>query len=127
MAFLNEDLLRRNGVTQITAQTENTCLDTLGGSYVGFGAGPTKYSVSLELDEAGLVKFSDALAAQENLDDITEFKRELAIMHGVNACEGTTVKEKIDNYLEKTEPRKNNDCVKMTNPYYVIKYKLKHR
>lgn len=126
MAFLNEDLLRKNGVTQITAQTDNVYLDT-DDSCVSFGVGPTKYSVSLELDEAGLAKFSDALSAQENLDDITEFKRELATMHGVNACEGTTVKEKIDNYLEKTEPRKNNDCVKMTNPYYVIKYKLKHR
>ena len=127
MAFLNEDLLRRNGVTQITAQTENACLDTLGGSYVGFGAGPTKYSVSLELDEAGLVKFSDALAAQENLDEMTEFKRELATMHGVNACEGATIQEKSDNYLEMTEPRKKCKNTKTTNPHQVIRYKIKHR
>lgn len=124
MAFLNEDLLRRNGVTQITAQTDDTFLDTLEGSYVGMGFGPTKYSVSLELDEAGLVRFGDALAAQENLDDMTEFKRELATMHGVNACEGATIQEKIDNYIEKTGPRKNT---KTTNPHQVIRYKLKYR
>lgn len=126
MAFLNEDLLRRNGVTQITAQTENTCLDTLGGSF-GVGCGPTKYSVSLELDEAGLVKFGDALAAQESLDEMTEFKRELATMHGVNACEGATIQEKIDNYLEMTEPRKKCKNTKTTNPHYIARYKLKYR
>lgn len=126
MAFLNEDLLRRNGVTQITAQTDNTLIDTLGGSF-GVGYGPTKYSVSLELDEAGLVKFGDALAAQESLDEMTEFKRELATMHGVNACEGDTIQEKIDNYIEKTKPYKKGKNTKTTNPHQVIRYKLKYR
>ena len=127
MAFLNEDLLKRHGVTQITAQTDNTYVDTLGGSFVGLGFGPTKYNVSLELDEAGLARFSDALTAQENLDEMTEFKRELATMHGVNACEGVTIQEKIDNYLEMTEPRKKCKNTKTTNPLYITRYKLKHR
>ena len=127
MAFLNEDLLKRHGVTQITAQTDNTPDYTLGGSYVGLGFGPTKYNVSLELDEAGLARFSDALATQENLDDMTEFKRELATMHGVTASEGATIQEKIDNYLEKTESRKKCKNTKTTNPHYITRYKLKYR
>ena len=126
MAFLNEDLLRRNGVTQITCEQDTACVESLGCGYMTVPK-PPKYSVSLELDEAGLVKFGDALAAQESLDEMTEFKRELATMHGVNACEGATIQEKIDNYLEMTEPRKKCKNTKTTNPHYIARYKLKYR
>ena len=115
MEFIDENFLKKNGLTKITCEFGEEQVKP----------NNPKYNVSLELDEDQLFNFSEALSAQEELDEAMECKRELATMHGVTLCEGDTFLKKVDNYIEKKEKRKSAKMT--TNPYPFIKYKIKHR
>lgn len=113
MPYFDEELFRKNGASQITA-----CNDQYSG---------VKYEVSFELDNNGLNNLQTALRGLEAKDDMTQLKTELVTMHGVNNSPGNTIEEKIDNYLGRWPGKSEKPEANTTNPYYLARYRFKHR
>lgn len=116
MSYFDTELFKRNGASQITASSDQ---------YSGI-----KYEVSFELDAPGLDNLQTALRGLEAKDDVMQLKTELATMHGVNNSPGSTIEEKIDNYLDKKGKKIDkvaNKEASTTNPYYLGRYQFKHR
>jgi hypothetical protein len=63
MEFIDENFLKKNGLTKITCEFGEEQVKP----------NNPKYNVSLELDENQLFNFSEALSAQEKLDEITDY------------------------------------------------------
>ena len=113
MPYFDTELFKKNGASQISA-----CNDQYSG---------IKYEVSFELDNNGLNNLQTALRGLEAKDDMTQLKTELATMHGVNNSPGNTIEEKIDNYLDKKPGKVAKPETNTTNPYYLARYRFKHR
>lgn len=117
---LNEGLLRKIGVTEISYENNanNVCYDDC--SYV---MNEPTFKLSLELDKNKLEDFQKAIEKLDRKTDEMELKNELLTMHKVNACPGLNVSEKLDNYLgaEVGKPKI------MEERNVIQRYKIKYR
>lgn len=120
MHFLDEELLRKAGVTEITYENNQDCVCYDDCAYV---ANEPTFKLSLELDKNKLENFQKIIEKLDEKTDEMELKNELLIMHEVNAYPGLNVSEKFDNYMEaKTgEPK----IVEERN--IIQRYKIKHK
>lgn len=121
---LNEELLRKAGVTEITYENNQDCAGLCydNCAYVAVANEPT-FRLSLELDKNKLEDFQKAIEKLGSKTDEMELKNELLIMHEVNACPGSNFTEKFDNYMEaKTGEPKIIEGINI-----IQRYKIKHK
>ncbi len=126
---LNEELLRKFGVTEISSENNANI-----GCYDDYGYVTTEpmFKLSLELDRDRLDAFQNTLAElNKNSNfktDEMELKNELLTMHEVNDCLGLNVSEKIDNYLHKDlDELISVDEQSTCEREIITRYKIKHR
>lgn len=121
---LNEELLRKIGVTEISYENNANigCYDSC--EYV---TNEPMFKLSLELNKDRLDAFQNTVAElSKNSNfktDELELKNELLTMHEVNDCLGLNVSEKIDNYLE----TKVGSQKIMEERNVIQRYKIKHK
>lgn len=108
MPTFDSELFIRNGATQISANCEY---------------GTPRYEVSFDLDSNGLHNLQNALNGLVHKDEMTEIKSEIIKMHDVYNAPGTTLHDKIDNYLgaEAGKPKI------MEERDVIQRYKIKYR
>ena len=116
---LNEELLRKVGVTDITYENNPNYIPYDGRCMTN---APT-IKLSLELDNRKLEDFQKAIKKLDEKTDEMELKDELLTMHNVNECPGSNIREKIDNYLE----AKVGKPKIMEEGNVIQNYKIKHR
>ena len=126
---LNEELLRKIGVTEISYENNANI-----GYYDDCGCVTNEpmFKLSLELDRDRLDAFQSTLAElNKNSNfktDEMELKNELLTMHKVNECPGLNISEKIDNYLSKDLDEFVSVGEQSTCECEIItRYKIKHR
>lgn len=114
--IIDEELLRKNGVTEITTPDWSDIYSEKMGYYCY--PIPDTFKLSFELDSDGVGKLQDALKCLDKTPDI-ETKSELLTMHQVEEAEGHNIFEKIVNYISGKNEKITDTFVKM--------YKIKHR
>ena len=128
---LNEELLKKVGVTEITYENDPNYVRYDGRTCI---TNEPTFKLSLELDNRKLEDFQKAIEKLDKKTDEMELKNELLTMHNVNACPGLNISERIDNYLNNDDYicENNNDDYICENPWSVNrieneKYHIKHR
>lgn len=126
---LNEELLRKVGVTEISYENNANIRYYDGCGYV---TNEPTFKLSLELDRDHLNAFQNTVAElSKNSNfktDEMELKNELLTMHKVNKCPGLNINEKIDNYLSKDLDGLVSVGEQSTCECEIItRYKIKHR
>ena len=118
------ETLKDYGVQSITVEHPCNNLAITGDEFgaLRIDSGP-KYNIELSVDNIGLKRLQDAIAKEPRKPE-DELKHELNVMHNVNACEGTSMNEKIDNYFKKVDSKAKVCDVK--NKAVIAKYKIRH-
>lgn len=121
--------LKEYGVQSITV--ENSCCDSItsiNGDEFGALRIPSgqNYNIELSVDKAGLKRLQDALKKEPRKPE-DELKHELNVMRMVNACDGESINEKIDNYFECVDSKAKVCELKNNGGLSMGRYKIKHR
>ena len=117
---LDEELLRRAGVTEISYENNQDCVCYDDCAYV---ANKPTFKLSLELDKNRLEDFQKAIEKLGEKTDEMELKNELLIMHEVSESPGLNFNEKFDNYMEAKTGKP--EIVEERNE--IQRYKIKHK